>query len=301
VDVGLIRVPWDWSVSGRPGSRFAPSSVRSQLNSLSLYSNSSGIDLSKLSWVDYGNVKIAAGERKKSFGRITKVAYYFSRHVKLTILLGGDHSITYPSLEGLVGGEDESVGLLVFDAHYDLRRTKEGVTSGSYLRQCYESESISKKLKTAIIGIRDYANPPYLQDYAVKFGIKTYTFEDVRKKGIISVVKEAVRFLRSYCSKTYMSIDLDVMDCKNSPGVNSPGVPGLDSAEILSGVKTASSLLKPIISDLVEIVPWADHNSGTSLLASLIAFNIVEGRFGWKLAARERGEHILKSQRNKSV
>ena len=244
VDIGLIGVPWDWSVSGRPGSRFAPQSVRGQLNSLCPYSSSSGIDLSKLSWVDCGDVKIAAGEMPKSFERITKIVSYFSKHANLTILLGGDHSITYPSMRGLTGGDHRPVGLLVFDAHYDLRKTIEGVTSGSYLRQCYESESISKKLKTVIIGIRDYSNPAYLKDLATRFGIKYFTFEDVRREGILGVVKSAASFLKSKTKhlKTYISVDLDVMNCQISPGVNTPGLPGLDSAEILSGVRLAGSL-----------------------------------------------------------
>src|SRR5579875_4821 len=256
-DVGLIGVPWDWSSSGRPGSRFAPVSIRSCLNLLSPFSSSSSIDLSRLSWKDYGDVKIAPGDAETSFDRITNVMSYASTHAKLSILLGGDHSITYPSLRALA---NEEIRLLVFDAHYDLRKTAEGRTSGSYLRECYESEAIGKRLRAAIIGIRNFANPSYLRDNAKKFGIKYYTFEDVEERGI-----------------------LDVMDFTFCPGVNSPGSPGLNSGQILSGVRKAASMLDPIVLDLVEIVPWADRGSGTSLLASLIALSVVEGKFEKKL------------------
>ncbi len=279
-DVGLIGVPWDWSSSGRPGSRFAPVSIRSCLNLLSPFSSSSSIDLSRLSWKDYGDVKIAPGDAETSFDRITNVMSYASTHAKLSILLGGDHSITYPSLRALA---NEEIRLLVFDAHYDLRKTAEGRTSGSYLRECYESEAIGKRLRAAIIGIRNFANPSYLRDNAKKFGIKYYTFEDVEERGILDVIKDAGEFLQVFDAKTYISVDLDVMDFTFCPGVNSPGSPGLNSGQILSGVRKAASMLDPIVLDLVEIVPWADRGSGTSLLASLIALSVVEGKFEKKL------------------
>jgi len=32
--IPLVGVPWDWSTAGRPGARFAPSAIRSELLSL---------------------------------------------------------------------------------------------------------------------------------------------------------------------------------------------------------------------------------------------------------------------------
>jgi guanidinobutyrase len=71
--------------------------------------------------------------------------------------------------------------------------------------------------------------------------------------------------------KTYLSLDIDVVDPAFAPGTGTPQVGGLSSVQIL-GLVRALRGLNFVGCDLVEVSPQFDSADITSLLAANLLF-----------------------------
>jgi agmatinase len=200
-DIVLAGVPWDWSITGRPGSRFAPSRIRSQLYSLTTFSPVKGRINCRIQ--DAGDINIAPGDRDLSFKKIKTAASQLFSAGKPVVFLGGDHSITGPILEALL--DKGSVGLVFLDAHYDMRSLKEGVSSGTWLWDLY-NKPISKRLKVVLIGVQDYANPPYLRDRAEEAGVRVVPYSTLMEKGVESAFSRETPAPYATRAQTYKAV-----------------------------------------------------------------------------------------------
>lgn len=261
--IALVGVPWDWGVTGRPGSRFAPQRVRSHLYSLKIYSPTmSNMERRPR---DLGDVKIAPGDWATTGARVEAVlreAYNGYRHV---IILGGDHSISEWTISPLLEKEG-SVGILLLDAHFDMRSVEEGYTSGMWLYDLHRR--YKGRVKASIIGVGEYANPPYLAARAKEAGFTITPAIDVLRNP--SVIDEAVKALEDAADAYYISIDVDHIDEAFAPGVNSPNPLGLHPHHTLAILERAIPALCPRGIDVVEVVPDLDVADSTSRLAALI-------------------------------
>ncbi|MCE4599869.1 MAG: arginase family protein [Desulfurococcales archaeon] len=269
-EIAVIGVPWDWNVTGPPGSRLAPRAIREKLYGFSRYSPTFKSSLeSRL--VDLGDIKVAARDWELTRTRITSVARRSYKTYKFSLFLGGDHSITEPLVEALIEEYGE-VGILMFDAHYDLRSVDEGSTSGDWLWRL--SNKFSGRVKAAIIGIADYANPYYLQERAETLGYfivdRMSLYSDLRE-ALNAVDKLAEMNMKAY----YITIDIDHLDQAYAPGTGAPTPIGMRPEETIEILMYAAKRIKPKAVDIVEVNPLLDVNNATSKLAAKLALLLI--------------------------
>jgi agmatinase len=269
-DIILTGVPWDWSITGRPGSRFAPSRIRSYLYSLTTFSTDKGKLNCRIQ--DAGDINIAPGDRESSFKRIKTAASQLFSSGKPVIFLGGDHSITGPILEALL--DKGSVGLIFLDAHYDMRSLKEGMSSGTWLWDLY-SKPAGKRLKVVLIGVQDYANPSYLEDRAKKAGVTVVSFSTLMEKGVESAFSAVDSLMELNLDYYYLSVDIDHLDQAYAPGVNAPSPIGMNPRESLAIIKHVINKLKPLGVDFTEVSPLVDIGDMTSRLVARLALEAI--------------------------
>jgi len=276
----LIGIPWDWNITGRPGPRFSPQTIRKYLYSLTTFHPRLGdFDCGIF---DAGNIRIAPGDWSISSKRITEVMRkMFGYNEKTTIILGGDHSITGAILRALL--DTGKVGLLFFDAHYDMRHLEEGYSSGTWLRELYEDYG-TDKLNTALIGVLEYSNPPYLSQSARKYGVKVVTLDDILRGGVEQALEAIDWLANKNLDYYYISVDIDHLDQAYAPGVNAPSPMGMSPRETLTILEYAIRHLHPKGVDFTEVSPLVDLNDITSrLTASLVTHTmhyICEGTKG---------------------
>ncbi|MCE4614343.1 MAG: agmatinase family protein [Desulfurococcales archaeon] len=266
-NIVLVGVPWDWNVTGRPGSRFSPQTVRKYLYSLTTFHPILGDFDCEI--YDAGDIRIASGDWSTSRERITSVMKkLFTYNDKTMVIIGGDHSITGAVLRGLL--ESGKVGLLFFDAHYDMRKLEEGYSSGTWLRELYGKYG-SNNLKTALVGVLEYSNPPYLAELAVKYGVKTTSLNDILRDGMKPAFKAVDWLADEKLDYYYISVDMDHLDQAYAPGVNAPSPIGMNPRETLAILEYAVKKLNPRGIDFTEVSPLVDLNDITSrLTASLV-------------------------------
>jgi len=271
--VNLLGIPWDWSVSGRPGSRYAPSEIRRFLMSLTPHAPGRGSDL-EFGIRDLGDVNVAPGDARLTQSRVVKAAR-IAYEARLAVFLGGDHSITRWTLEPLIG---EGLGVLVMDSHYDLRQVTEGVTSGSWLGEILEDHR--GDIDVVVVGVADYINPPYLAYRARELGVTVIPALDIQSKGLEKALEAIDRLRERGYSNYYISVDMDHLAEAWAPGVNSPAPLGLDPIVSLRIIEHAASALSPRGFDVVEVVPAFDVGGRTSRLAAALILHLIHTASG---------------------
>jgi len=268
--IGLTGVPWDWSTGGDPGARHTPRLLRDNIYASPDYSPSKGQLTCKPK--DYGDIILYPRDWEKTKRAIREASRKLFEENKFTIFLGGDHSITGPILGGLLDVYD-CVGLVMLDAHFDLRSISGGVTSGSWLYDLYQEQR--DRIKTVIIGIGEYSNPSYLANRAKELEIRFHGVRDVWFR--IEEIYKDLEDLKETCPIHYVTLDIDHLDSAYAPGVNSPSSPGLHPRETIQILDYVLDNMNVKGADIVEIVPIKDNGGKTIRLASKLALYMLHG------------------------
>src|SRR5205814_5062029 len=118
LDVALVGVPMDLGVTNRAGARLGPRAVRA-VERIGPYEHALDVaPRGECQAADIGDVPLRS--RFSLDNSIEDIAMFYARIQKAGVRplsVGGDHSITYPILQGL--GQDRPVGLVHIDAHCD--------------------------------------------------------------------------------------------------------------------------------------------------------------------------------------
>ena len=175
------------------------------------------------------------------------------------IFIGGDHSITYPLVKGIVKesngeieGNEKKLGLIVFDAHADCVNNFNPPTHEDFNRVLVEEE-IVKPENILLIGLRK------VDDIEKKFmnekGINYIMFNEIRKEEVLEKIKE-------FCENKdiYLSIDIDVLNPNEAPGTGYIEEDGMKLNNLLEFVEAVRNIKRV---DLVEINPDKDIDGKT--------------------------------------
>jgi agmatinase len=93
-------------------------------------------------------------------------------------------------------------------------------------------------------------------------------------------VHEAIHHARAAAPKTYLTVDIDVLDPAYAPGTGTPEPGGLTTRELLRSVRTVTNELDVAAFDLVEVSPPYDHAAITAMAGHRV---LLEGLNGMAL------------------
>ena len=275
-EVALLGVPMSEG-SVTPGRcDLAPETVRAALQRFSTYDVETRREL-QLRIADKGDVPVAGLMPADGFAPIRDaVAASTSAH-DLTLLLGGNNAVTRPAAHGL-GVPLDKVGLITLDAHFDLRDTDEGPRNGNPIRCLLEDGLPGRNI--CQIGLSPFANTARMHATADEEGIGVYTIADVKRRGIASVLDEALARI-GHSEVVMIDFDIDVIDrsqCPGAPGARPGGMPVdmfFAAARILGGHR------KVRLVDLTEFDPSLDVSDITALTTGRWVCEVLAG-FSWR-------------------
>lgn len=263
-DTVIVGIPMDFTVSYRPGSRFAPQAVRNVSFGLEEYSVYLNKDLSDYSYYDWGDISLPLGNVEVSLDRIGQVAAHAFGDDKFPIFIGGEHLVSYPIIREAYKKFPELV-VIQFDAHADLRT--------DYLGEPNSHATVMRKVCEIIGGRNLY-----------QFGIRSGTREEfeygrqntnIYIDKVIEPLKQVVETLGS--RPVYVTVDIDVVDGAFAPGTGTVEPGGITARELLEAFHTMSGL-NIIGMDIVEIAPGFDQSERTAILGAKL---IREGILGF--------------------
>lgn len=216
------------------------------------------------------------------------------------LVLAGDHSTAGGTIAGIKMAKPKSkLGVIWIDAHADLHTpytTPSGNLHGMPLATALNLDNLENqvhapdaatievwdKLKSigkikpkiepediVFIALRDYEKEE--EHIIKKHGIKVITVQEVRKKGVESVVRSALLHL-SNCDDIYVSFDVDSLDSSISRGTGTPVSNGLREREAEDLLATFMQNHKICCFEVTEVNPTLDKEN----LMAEIAFNILQ-------------------------
>jgi formimidoylglutamase len=277
-DIGLVGVPFDTAVMGRRGCRFGPESVRNSLVFSNVYEPGIDIDLSTgLSVTDFGNIDVLQTEVLKTHERIEKVITAIFKLGVTPAIIGGDHSIAYPTSKSLINATEGNVGVVMIDSHLDVRHSHHGeVSSGTPFRRLMEEPERPVLPKNLVeIGINGWLNSRYYMDYCREMGVNVIPARQVHRRGVDDVIAQALEALTDGTEAFFLSIDIDGLDMSVAPGTCAPTPGSLSAYQTLELVWQIGQHPLCRGMDIVEVAPCLDAAGVTSIMCAALIMNFL--------------------------
>ena len=287
VDVAIIGAPFDDAVSHRPGARFGPRAIReAQYPSGSIHSLQLDVDpFDVLTVVDAGDANIVPAWIERGHAMIYRKVREVAETGAIPIILGGDHSITWPAATAVAEvRRPGSIGIVHFDAHADTANDTFGVLAshGTPIRRLIESGAV-KGRNFVQVGLRGYWPPQETFDWMKAQGLRWHLMREIEERGAEAVIADAIAEALDGPDAIYLSLDIDVIDPGMAPGTGTPEPGGMLTREVLRAVRQVVGAVDLAGMDIVEVSPPYDHAETTAMAANRAALEAISA-----LAVRRR-------------
>ncbi|XP_075555694.1 arginase-1-like isoform X3 [Dermacentor variabilis] len=193
------------------------------------------------------------------------------RSGRVSLNLGGDHTMSIGTVSGHASSTDSEVALIWVDAHGDIN-TPSSSTSGNihgmplsflvhelapyvvkpkgleWVQPCVRKDNL------VYIGLRDV--DPYERYFMDHLGIRTYDMGDIDRLGIQAVVQRTLQEINPAGDKSlHISFDIDSIDKLVAPSTGTPVLGGLTLREALVIAEEVSKSGQLRVLDLAEVNP----------------------------------------------
>jgi agmatinase len=275
-DVVIVGAPFDGGTSYRSGARFGPQAMRSACylaHDGSRPSLAMRVDgLQDMRVVDAGDVELYSGDAVKSCADLEVVIEKIARAGAIPLVLGGDHTITWPDVTGVARARGWGrVSVIHFDAHADTGDIEFGslVGHGQPMRRLIESGA-ARGDRFLQMGLRGYWPGPETLDWMAQQGMRSYEMTEIVARGFDECLTEAFTIATDECDGVFLSVDIDVCDPGHAPGTGTPEPGGLSARQLLDAVRRICYELPVMGIDVVEVAPPYDHADITALLGNRV-------------------------------
>ncbi len=284
-DVSILGVPLSRSSISASAASETPDAFRRTWKSFGTYNLDYDVDLSSLNVIDLGDVRQHVTDISICHKNIREAMCTMqTTHPKiLPISIGGDHSITAMLVKGWKDAHSqERIGILQLDTHFDLRDLQDfGPTNGTPIRNLIESNVIRGE-DVYNIGLHGFFNARSLKEYADKVNLNYITLQQARKRGIETVITEALAKLSEKVDTIYLTVDMDVLDISFGPGVPAATPGGMYTHELFEAVYLAGCHKKVKAMDIVCLDPYKDVADATIKAGVHVMMSFLTGFAGRK-------------------
>jgi len=255
---------------GRLGAKEGPKAIRKALGKLPNHLNS------HQQIIDVGDVSYTKGELDTTQQLLSEKVTQLLEKKAFPILIGGGHDIAYGHYNGikkylLSKNKRPSIGIINFDAHFDLRSDRNGSNSGTPF---FQIANENEPFHYLCLGIRKDANDRTLFETASELDV-TYVMQNTFR---IQFVKEINTWIRAFMDKVdhvYVTIDLDGFSSAYAPGVSASSPLGFSPDVVLESLETITTTGKLISMDIAEMNPKYDVDGQTAKLAASLIHNVL--------------------------
>ncbi len=286
-DVAIVGAPFDDAVSHRPGARFGPRAIR-QASYHSGAINSLQLDIEPYDWlnvVDAGDAPVTPMNIERGHAVIERKVAEVAATGAIPIVLGGDHSITFPSASAIARHvAPRRLGIVHFDAHADAANSTWGTlrSHGAPMRRLIESGAVAGR-NFVQVGLRGYWPGAETLDWMREQGMRWHLMTEIEERGAEAVIADAIAQALDGPELIYLSVDIDVIDPGMAPGTGTPEPGGMLTRELLRAVRQVVGSVELAGMDVVEVSPPFDQAEVTAAAAHRCVLEAISA-----LAARRR-------------
>jgi arginase len=259
--IAILGVPFDEKSSYLRGAAGGPAAVRA-VSTGKCYCGWTelGVNLEEDTVVvDVGDVD-TSGDMDKSFALTEKAVAAILDKGAVPIVLGGDHSITYPVLKAFAR-RFKPLNVLHFDAHPDLY---DDLYGDRLSHACPFARILEDGLAASVVQVGVRAVTAAHRARALKHGVRMIEMKDILEP----------LHLR-FADPVYISFDMDALDPAFAPGVSHHEPGGLSTRQAVQIIQALKGSIVGL--DIVELNPARDP-SGITAAAAFKIFKETAGR-----------------------
>ncbi|CEL96636.1 unnamed protein product [Vitrella brassicaformis CCMP3155] len=286
-DAAVVGAPFDGGTTYRSGTRFGPQGIRRISALYSPYNFEMGVDLrEQMTLCDTGDVFTIPANIEKAFDQISNGVGFIAASGAFPIVLGGDHSIGFPTVRGVASCTSKKIGIVHFDRHADIQEKDldERMHTTPYFHATNLPNVPPKNLVQ--IGIGGWQVPRAALPVMRQRRPTVFSVSDVEELGPEKVIEMALDRAWDGVDAVWLSFDIDCIDAAFVPGTGWPEPGGFLPREALKmvGLVAKEGLCGM---EIVEVSPPYD----TSDITSLMALRVIVDTLGSLVAHGKMGAH----------
>jgi agmatinase len=279
-DVAIVGAPWDGSTTNRPGARYAPRALRALAYAPGTFHLDLGIEIfDELEVVDFGDAICSHGLVETSHAAIRQRVGAVAERGIFPVVLGGDHSITWPAATAVATAIGWGrIGIVHFDAHADTAASVDGnlASHGTPMRRLIESGAVPGR-NFVQVGLRGYWPDAATFAWMRAQGMRYHFMQEIWERGLLAVLDDAVAEALAGCEALYLSVDIDVLDPAFAPGTGTPEPGGMAPVDLLRAVRRLAIDTPLVAADVVEVAPAYDPSDVTVNSAHRVVLEVLAG------------------------
>lgn len=260
---------------GRVGASQGPMAIRAALSNLAWHG--------KANLLDKGDI-VANNNLAESQQHYAQVVSEELEQEHFVIGLGGGHEIAWGSYSGLrdslLNSPSNRIGIVNFDAHFDLRKPAPSASSGTPFRQIAElCQQNDQTFHYTCLGVAKTANTVALFDYAKQSGTR-YLLDEACS---LDNAKELLNPMLRDIDQLYITVCLDAFPGYLAPGVSAPSSLGISVPFVINCIRWLADSQSHFgyqwqLADIAEMNPEFDIDNRTAKLAARIIFEIMQAK-----------------------
>ena len=257
---------------GRVGTKKGPDAIRKQLGKLPNHLKT------VTSVFDVGTIHCDHADLEETQQLLSEKVSAILKEGAFPILIGGGHDISYGTYNGIKNslGSSKNIGIINFDAHFDLRSTENSTNSGTPFYQiAQDCKKTQSPFHYLCLGIREDANDRQLFETAKDLEV-IYILRDTFRIQFHTEINAWINAFIQNVDVVYVTIDLDGFSSAYAPGVSAPSPMGFTPDVVLESLKTILSSGKLCALDIAELNPEYDIDNQTAKLAASLIHTIIK-------------------------
>ena len=270
-DVSIMGAPFDGGTTYRPGTRFGPQGMRKISALYGPYSFELGVDLREsITMCDVGDIFTIPANIEKTFDQISKAVGHVYASGSFPVVLGGDHSIGFPTVRGVAqnmnGGK---LGIIHFDRHVDTQETD--LDERMHTTPWFHATNIPNVPAKNLVqlGIGGWQAPRPGVKVGRERGTTIMTVNDCVDMGLEQAAARALEVAWDGTDGVWLSFDVDCLDAAFVPGTGWPEPGGFLPREVLKLIHLICE--RPLAGiEIVECSPPYDNAEITALLGTRV-------------------------------
>ncbi len=264
---------------GRVGAVTGPDAIKSSFGKMPNHLGSNVL------LHDVGSITCPNGDMEASQKTLAEAVTALLENKQFPIVLGGGHDMAYGHYHGVKNyldakKEGQTIGIINFDAHFDLRKNTEQSNSGTPFYQiAKDCEKEDIDFNYLCLGIRNDANDRNLFQTARDLDV-IYVMNDTFQIPLLEEITTWINAFAKNVDYVYVTIDLDGFSSAYAPGVSAASPMGFTPHIVLECLKTIIGSGKLISLDIAEMNPKYDIDGQTTKLAASLVHYVAHAVSG---------------------
>ena len=291
-DAHIISAPYELTASFHKGTAAGPEKVVECLNTqIEFLDRRYKVESTDKIAVSHSVVKgLQTMQPETAFQAV--IAECEKSKAPLTILLGGEHSMSFGALTALSKKHKaKDVTIFQIDAHCDLRNDDSDYNDTDPTRFAHSAvmrRAHEMGYNLVQVGIRAYSNEEY-KYFSSNKNISVFEWG----LGPVPSIAKVIAAIKT--KKVYISIDVDGIDPAYMPGTGTPVQGGLEWYYALNLIQAVIEKRQLVGADVVEVSPVAD-NVLTEYGAAQIVYNMINTVYRERLTKKPLKKVVSKKK-----